>query len=131
MKNISSFILMLLLLFISCAKSQSIDCKKVHTGNFELNSKVSGKTKIVRTEKYQFETNEFMNVKSRYDIVWIDDCHYELRNRTLLSGTDKYNGEPTDIFKIEIVKIEGSKIFVKTGANFAKEVYDGEIDIVK
>jgi len=124
-------IYLLLLIILNSCSSISQNCNEIHVGNFELNSTVSGKTKIHRTEKLQIETNEFMKVKSQYDINWVDDCTYQLKNRKLLSGNEEYNGEPNDIFTVKILKIEGSKIFVRTSANFTDSVFESQIDIVK
>ncbi|WP_228453336.1 hypothetical protein, partial [Chryseobacterium sp. CH1] len=40
---------------------------------------ISGITVIDRSSKFQIETNEKMGYKARYDIHWIDDCHYQLK----------------------------------------------------
>ena len=68
-----------------------------------------------------------MDVKSIYDIVWIDKCTYELRNRRLLKGDTKYNGEPNDVFKIQILKVEGIKAWLKTTANFTDFVTESVV----
>ncbi|MBB4801235.1 hypothetical protein HNP37_001274 [Flavobacterium nitrogenifigens] len=124
---------LLFLMFIFSFKgiSQKINCKEVHTGKFELNSEISGKTEILRTEKHQIETNTFMNVKVQYDVFWLDECSYELRNRKLISGTSKYAGQPTDVFKVQILRISNNKIYVKTSANFTDQSFESAIDIIK
>lgn len=128
---IKKFLLFYVLFFSITISCQNLNCKDVHIGKFEINSKLSGKTEILRTKECQIETNDFMNVKIEYDIVWIDECNYELRNRQLLSGTSKYNGLPTDVIKVQILDIRGNKIFIKTGANFSDQFFEGVIDIVK
>lgn len=127
-KNI---LLFLLLVFSFNANSQKLNCNRVHIGKFELDSETFGKTEILRTKNLQIETNKFLDVKVQYDILWINDCVYELRNRKLLSGTSKYDGEPGDIIKVEILKIEKNKIFVRTSANFSEKTFETVINIVK
>ena len=121
--------LILLFLTFYCQKnySQASNCEQMHVGKFELKSKVSGTTTIIRTATTQTEINKLMDVKSIYDIVWIDKCTYELRNRRLLKGDTKYNGEPNDVFKIHILKVEGIKAWLKTTANFTDFVTESVV----
>lgn len=120
----------LFVIFSLTASSQNLNCKKIQNGKFEINSEISGKTEILRTKNIQIETNDSLHVKVQYDVSWIDDCTYELKNRKLLSGTSKFNGEVTDVIKVQILKIEGNRIFIRTSANFSDQTFDTVVDLI-
>lgn len=122
-------IFILLLTFLSSISfAQSLDCKKMQVGKFELVSKTSGTTIIERTKNKQTETNETMNLKTSYDLVWINECSYELRNRKVIEGTSKFVMKPTDVIHIEIIKIKDTKLTVKISSNFNDKVVEAEIN---
>lgn len=123
----SFFFLAILTFLSSISFAQSLDCKKMQVGKFELTSKTSGTTIIERTKNTQTETNETMNLKTSYDLVWINDCSYELRNRKVLEGTSKFVMQPTDVITVEIIKIEDTKLLVKITSNFSDKVAEVEI----
>lgn len=100
----------------------------MQVGKFELTSKTSGTTIIERTKNTQTETNKTMNLKTSYDLVWINDCRYELRNRKVLEGTSKFVMQPTDVITVEIIKIEGTKLLVKITSNFSDKIAEVEIN---
>lgn len=106
-------------------------CKIAQTGTFEIDSGEYGVTKIERNEKMQTETNEQMGFQAKYDVTWIDDCHYELSNKKVLKGEARPGSKPTDIMKAEIVKVEGNKIFLRLSSNFSDFVTECEIVKVK
>ncbi len=123
----SFFFLAILTFLSSISFAQSLDCKKMQVGKFELTSKTSGTTIIERTKNTQTETNETMNLKTSYDLVWINECRYELRNRKVLEGTSKFVMQPTDVITVEIIKIEDTKLLVKVTSNFSDKVAEVEI----
>lgn len=100
----------------------------MQVGKFELVSKTSGTTIIERTKNTQTETNKTMNLKTSYDLVWINECSYELRNRKVLEGTSKFVMQPTDVITVEIIKIEGTKLLVKITSNFSDKIAEVEIN---
>lgn len=114
-------------IFSLTINAQTSKCESAHIGTFELDSKEYGVLKIERTENSQIETNEFMEFKASYDVVWIDDCHYELRNKKVIKGEIRPESKTTDIMKAEILKIEGSTIFLRLSSNFSDFVTDCEI----
>ncbi len=118
-------------LFSLNINAQTSKCNTAHIGTFELDSKEYGITKIERTENSQIETNEFMGFQAKYDIVWTDDCHYELQNKKVIKGETYPNSKPTDTVKAEILKIEGTKIFLRLSSNFADFITDCEIVKIK
>lgn len=99
----------------------------MQVGKFELVSK-TGTTIIERTENSQTETNETMKLKTSYDLVWINECSYELRNRKVVEGTSNFVMKPTDVISVEIIKIEGTKLTVKIASNFSHKVAEAEIN---
>ncbi len=118
-------------IFSLSINAQISKCNTAHIGTFELDSKEYGILKIERTENSQIETNEFMGVQARYDVIWIDDCHYELRNKKVLKGETHPESKSTDVLKAEILKVEGSKIFLRLSSNFSDFVTDCEIMKIK
>lgn len=124
-----TFYFIFLLTFLSSMSfAQSLDCKKMQVGKFELVSKTSGTTIIERTKNTQTETNETMQIKTSYDLVWINECSYELRNRKVVEGNSKFVMKPTDVVTVEIIKIEGTKLTVKITSNFSDKVAEVEIE---
>ncbi|HCN48509.1 MAG TPA: hypothetical protein DIT10_05360 [Chryseobacterium sp.] len=120
------------LLFLSLTlNAQTSPCKAAHIGKFQVDSGESGITVIERNKKTQTEINEKMGYKARYDIVWIDDCHYELRNRTVIKGKSWEGSSPTDILKAEILKVVNGKVFLRLGSNFSDEVMECEMIKIK
>lgn len=119
------------LLFSLAINAQTSHCKAAHIGKFQVDSGESGITVIERNKKTQTETNEKAGYKARYDIVWIDDCHYELRNRTVIKGKSWEGSSPTDILKAEILKVVNGKVFLRLGSNFSDEVMECEMIKIK
>ncbi|PKB17234.1 hypothetical protein [Flavobacterium sp. 5] len=111
--------------------AQISKCNAGHIGTFELDSEDYGILKIERTENSQIETNESMGFQASYDVVWIDDCHYELRNKKVIKGETRPDSKTTDIMKAEILKIEGSKVFLRLSSNFSDFITDCEITKIK
>lgn len=119
-----------LLIFTYCTKSQSPDCSKIHVGKFELNTEASGITSIVRTGKQQIETNKKYNITEQYDVAWIDDCTYQLKNRKVISGKPTYDIKPTDIITVKVMKIENDIMFFQCSYSFSDYVFEGEMRIL-
>jgi len=122
------FTYLLVILSIN-AKSQSFDCGKIHVGKFELDSEETGITSILRTDKQQYETNKKYDVKVQYDIVWVDNCTYQLKNRKLISGKLS-EGDPTDIILVKVLKIENNIMFVQCSSNYSDFISESEIKIL-
>ena len=122
------FTYLLVILSIN-AKSQSFDCSKIHVGKFELDSEETGITSILRTDKQQYETNKKYDVKVQYDIVWVDNCTYQLKNRKLISGKLS-EGDPTDIILVKVLKIENNIMFVQCSSNYSDFISESQIKIL-
>ncbi|MGZ5244627.1 MAG: hypothetical protein ACXWEY_04875 [Bacteroidia bacterium] len=46
-----------------------------------MTDKEIGTTIITRTTNKQIEENKKLGTKRSFDVVWVDDCTYELRNK--------------------------------------------------
>lgn len=109
-------------------KAQSNDCKLAHVGTFKIDSGEYGVTTIERTKNKQIETNDKLGFKAEYDVVWTDDCHYELKTKRVLQGDLGYEGNPTDVVKVEILKVENAMVHVRLSSNFSDFVTDAVIE---
>lgn len=116
------FILLILFSF-QVGKAQTLKCSEMHTGKFELKHDNSPAVSIIeRTDTLQIETNEYLKVKRSYKVIWIDDCTFELHDRKVLEGETPINGKPTDVLKIEIIKIEGQNVHIRLSSNYSDMV---------
>lgn len=120
------------LLFLSLTiDAQTSQCRAAHIGKFQMDGGEYGITIIDRNKTTQTETNEKGGYKARYDIVWIDDCHYELKNRKVIKGKSWEGSSPTDVLKAEILKVANGKVFLRLGSNFSDEVMECEMVKIK
>ncbi|MGZ8570097.1 MAG: hypothetical protein ACXWW0_11965 [Bacteroidia bacterium] len=74
-------ILIIFIFLCTQAFSQEVNCKKYRTGVFSMTDKEIGTTIITRTTNKQIEENKKLGTKRSFDVVWVDDCTYELRNK--------------------------------------------------
>ena len=79
-------------IFTLTALAQKPTCKSLHTGSFKIYTKETGTTFIKRTEKLQSEKNDDLGYEMVFDIVWIDECTYELRPKKTDKGRPVHNG---------------------------------------
>lgn len=98
--------------------AQPVDCSTARKGKFELNSPTSGITIIIRTDSTQTEINEGFNYEAILRVRWVDSCTYELTNKKIIKGDPSYAGKPGDVLKVEILRVEGNKIFIRSGSNY-------------
>jgi hypothetical protein len=129
---IKKIIFLLFIAFTLSTNAQSSKCNAARVGIFELDSGSEyGVTRIERDKRTQIETNEHMGFKATYDVVWIDPCHYELRNMKVIKGDSMHEAKPTDTVKVEILNVEGAKIFLRLSSNFSTFVTDCEMEKIK
>lgn len=109
-----------LILFISLTynfvNSQDLTCKDFHIGKFEMDTKEYGKFIITRTKDNQVESCKSINYKGSFDIVWKDDCTYELSNEQVQIG-DKTETNKNIKVTSKIYKIEGDVFFLQVSSN--------------
>jgi hypothetical protein len=123
--QLTKTVLTLLISLTFCfANAQASECEIAKIGTFELVSPISGTTIIYRTLDKQTEINDSLNYEATFELRWINSCTYELRNKVLIKGDKRLAGLPTDVIKVEIIKIEGDMIFVKTSSNFNDKVLE-------
>jgi hypothetical protein len=127
MKKQTKFTILIFLLSILIydgAIGQTNECKSVKIGKFEIITPTYGKTIITRTKANQTEVNDSLKYEATFDLIWIDNCTYELRNKKLVKGNIILSGQPTDILKVEIQKIENDKIYIKSSSNYSERVVE-------
>jgi|GEM_PF-1407196 len=97
LKVISVFLFIFSLQNCATKSNQNFECKNFKTGKFELiNSEENRKYIIERNTKIQIEkifelsTNKKLKEDRYYEIVWENDCEYQLKLDTLKSKFD-YN----------------------------------------
>lgn len=68
----------LVFLFATVRAQDRIDCSEFKTGRFHYNPPNGGEVTIKRTKKKQIERYNDENQKFIFEILWTDDCKYEL-----------------------------------------------------
>lgn len=119
------FILLLITLSSNFVNAQDLTCKDFRVGKFEMDSEY-GKILISRTENSQVESCKQMNYKASFDIVWKDDCTYELSNEKIQVG-DKIDVNNNIKVKSEIYKIEGNVFYLRVSSNIADAILECKI----
>jgi len=112
------------MLYCELLHAQTPNCSTAKIGRYELDSPKSGKTIIIRTKLTQTEINDALNYEATYQVIWLDSCKYQLKNKRLIKGDPILAGQPSDIYIVEILKIEGSKIQIKTSSNFSNKTIE-------
>lgn len=105
-------------------------CKNVQIGDFKLTSEYSGTTYISRTENHQTERNIDHGYEARFDVVWIDECTYELRNKKFIKGPDFLKGKEGAILTVEILEVKENSIVVSSSSNFTDIKTEVEMEIL-
>lgn len=109
---------------------KKVDCSEVKTGKFRLMDEEIGTTLIKRTKTKQIENNKELKVKAKYDVVWIDDCTYQLKNPKRKKGDAKFIGQAGQVITVKILWIEDGVMRVKSSANFADIVVESNIEVL-
>ncbi|PWN61243.1 hypothetical protein [Chryseobacterium viscerum] len=119
------------LLFSLVINAQNFKCKSAHIGKFQVDNGEYGITVIERNSTSQIETNEKMGYKARYDISWINDCQYQLKNRKVIKGKSHEGSTPDDVLMATILKVVNEKVFLRLSSNFSDEVMECEMIKIK
>jgi hypothetical protein len=122
--SIRSLFPLLAILAFNTSNAQAVNCDSAKTGIFELVSHISGRTVIYRTATTQTEKNDGLDYEASFVVKWVDSCTYELSNKKMIKGDLKYLGQPTDILRVQILKVEGRKVFVRSSSNYSDLVLD-------
>ena len=99
-------------------------CEPAHIGTFEHVSEATGKTMIYRTATSQKEVNDTLKYEATFDIKWVDSCTYELSNKKMIKGDSRLSGLPSDILRVQILKMEGNVIYVRVSSNFSDRIME-------
>ena len=118
-------------IFTLTALAQKPTCKSLHTGSFKIYTKETGTTFIKRTEKLQTEKNDDLGYEMVFDIVWIDECTYELRPKKLIKGDPSIMGDGTHVLKTRIKEISNNSYTAETSANFNPGTFNFVVEIIK
>lgn len=125
-------ILFLAFLFVSqLIQAQTSGCLPLQKGKFKMNSDDYGPTYITRTKTAQIEEMPKLGIKAKFDITWVSECKYELRNKVLLEG-EPFANEPENVVVIvEITKVNLKSYNIKVSTNLSDMTMDGVVEIVK
>ena|SRR5687768_5724256 len=110
---------------------QKPTCKSLHTGSFKVVTKESGTTIIKRTKKLQTEKNDDFGYEIIFEIVWINECTYELRPKKVIKGDPSIIGDGTQVVKARIKEITNNTYIAETSSNFTAEVLNIVVEIIK
>ena len=121
----------LLQIFTLTVLGQKPACKSLHTGSFKIFTEESGNTLINRTEKLQTEKNDNLGYEIIFDIVWINECTYELRPKKLIKGDPAIMGDGTHVITTRIKNISNKSYLAETSANFSDAIFDFEVEIMR
>lgn len=124
-------LLIFTLLLSAIGFSQDPNCKSVRTGKFKIVTKETGVTLIERSADKQTEEDPETGDKTVSDIIWIDDCTYQLRNMKFIKGKPYDSDMPGEIFTCKIIKIKSESYIVQTTSNFSDMMLEREVLIVK
>ena len=102
----------------------------MHTGSFKVVTKESGTTLIKRTEKQQFERNDYLGYEIILDITWIDECSYELRPKKLIKGDPSIMGDGNNFVRTKIKNITAKGYIAETTGSFSPDSIDFVVEIV-
>ena len=122
------------LLFIittSFVSAQTLGCIPLQKGKFKMENDEIGTTYITRSKKHQLEETPKIGLKARYDIEWVNECKYILKNRVTLEGSDLFKVPEDAQVIVEIIKVNLKSYNVKVSSNFNNKQFDGLVEIVK
>lgn len=120
------FFILFICLTSNFVNAQDLSCKDFRTGEFVMETEEFGKIYITRTTNHQTESCKQMNYKASFDLVWKDDCSYELSNEKIQVG-DKIDINNTIKVKSEIYKIEGNVFFLRVSSNIDDAILECKI----
>lgn len=105
MIRLSNSLVIALLLLVGSTSCQKKTCADFKLGQFEAPDNQISDIKITRTATQQIERSESRNFKEVYDIIWINDCEYQL---ILKETTRPQNNfiHVQDTLKVSITAIE-------------------------
>jgi hypothetical protein len=125
MKQICAGFFALLLAF-GCSGEKS-KCVDIHEGKFAINDPTA-QSVIERRGNIQIEQGA--GFQTTFDVEWIDDCTYLLKNGKSIGPKQQRQWKPTDELKIEIDEIKDNTIYFTMTANFADVRIENKMQVV-
>lgn len=96
-------------------------------GIFKLVSE-TGTTIIERNENTQ--TEKFNGLNYYFDVEWISDCKYELKNHRDSNG-EPIKDEINVVYTVEIIEISQDSLKIRTTANYTDLKVDRTLKILE
>jgi len=126
MKKIAFFIL--LVVFASAAKSQTVDCFNFKEGKFRIADTRAGVVTIAdRRGGYQTESSETLKAIVRFKIAWQDDCTYTLRLDKVIRNENKI-AFPLDLeIHVKIIATTANGYTQQTSSSLTNGTYLVEV----
>ncbi len=125
-------LILLAFIFISqFTQAQTSGCLPLQKGKFSITDETYGTTYITRTKKYQVEESPKLGLKARYDIIWLTECKYELKNMVFLEGGINNEELAKTVVIVEITKVNLKSYTVKVSSNYNDKTFDAVVDIIK
>lgn len=121
---------MLFGLNLTIAASQENTCNRIKDGQFRLVDNSTGVTLISRKGKFQLEEGVNDKVKIVAEVIWIDECTYELRNPRVLSGKPDYPVPSDLVVTTRVISVQFKKYRVQVTTNMCAIVLEKEIEIL-
>jgi hypothetical protein len=126
MKKIASFIL--LVLFASAAKSQTVDCFNFKEGKFRIADTRAGVVTIAdRRGGYQTESSESLKAIVRFKITWQDDCTYTLRLDKVIRNENKIAFPPDTEIHVKIIATTAKGYTQQISSSLTNGTYNVEV----
>ena len=122
-------ILMLFFTFLfSASANAQIDCSMYHKGYFMYTDSVGNTILIHRTNKFQFENNRKIKVKTQFAINWNNDCEYTITQAMTNSKSQRKN--KNSVTGVIISKSDGDNGYYYT-CNCKGEIIKGSEGFMK
>jgi type II restriction enzyme len=120
--KLTILIFLLSILIYDGALGQTNEYKSVNTGKFEVVTPTYGKTIITRTKTNQTEVNDSLKYQATFDLIWTDNCTYELRNKLKLKYPNNNFIKDKIKQQLQVLRDKGIIEFVGRG-NYKKVKY--------
>jgi len=106
------------------------DCSNVKTGDFQIESRKNGVTKITRNLNYQIEENEVLGYKLKLKIDWVDECTYTLTPMENLANPEQKD-IPKMVLTCQILEVNAGHYIQVSSSNDDERPLTSQIDIVQ
>ena len=93
------------------SKGQAMDCEKFKEGKF-LSTTDTIVTKIERNGNKHREINEQLGLDVLFDVVWLDDCTYELTVNKVIKDEKGFNYPVNQILWSQIIEVKEKSYIV-------------------